>query len=255
MINKNKVVKYFRKEFGNFKKSIGETSVLNLFSIISDFLVALSYFLFTGFFSNFLVLLFNNIENHSDFLVVLPEFLIQFILVAISAGLLLVAYSFVVVAYSIFQSFVWFKFLGKKFSVKLLMRFLNRTLVFAFLVSAIVYFVSFVFVSPIWEIIGFVVLLLFIWILPILHIKSIISTKYGIFRDISLSVKLFFKKFKYFIVPGLVILTVFNALVMSTTLFRNAGANVENVITMLVAFAVLSWAKRYMIIIVRSLEK
>ncbi len=243
------------REFKIFRLSISQTSLANFLSILCDTAIIISYYLATSFFSNILVRIFSDPTTIGGTILGRSEFLFQSTTFILSIGFLFASYFITIVAYSLLQGFVFSKYLKKEYGIDVLLYFLKNNLVYAFLTLFVIFLVRFLFADPLWRFVNLGIIILFVLSLPIFHKIAFTNKKGKIYANIKKSLGILFSNIRQVLFSAFIIAIVMTALLSFTMVFGLVSYDLEMFMTFFIGLAVLSWAKRYMIILVRLIEK
>lgn len=243
-------MKYFIKQWEILKHSVTETSKANLVSIVCDLGIIIVYLILTSLFSSMIASTFSSINQLVKQFTGKPTLLLNSAVILRTVGVMILYYLLVAIVYSVLNAITWLRFMKKKITANVLFSFTKQTIGYLFAALLIVYSVHWLFIDVVWQVIDFVIIVLVVWILPILHVRYLEKKTF-----LLKSIGFFFKQFKHLILPGLVVLILVNLLVFSTFLFGFISQHVENILTIVVALFALSWARRYMMLVVRSIKQ
>ncbi len=234
------------------KKVAIETSFLDLLSMGMDTAVVASYFIFMAIFSRVLASSFSRLDELIVEYMQQPQILLQGAVVMRSVGLMLLSYLCFVAAYSLLNGFLWIKLMGRKPSFYLIWGFLKQNGVFALVFLAVIYGVRMLFVDPVWQIIDFLFIVVSVAVLGLMHIRLLDGNEKRPIRLVFTTYGFFFRNLKKLIIPGIVMLAIFNIIVMSTVVFGAVSQYFEYFMTLVFSLFAISVIRRYLIIVVRS---
>lgn len=246
---------FFSRQLKIFRLSISQTSFLNLLSILCDAAVLFSYSLATAFFSYLFRSFFSDIDVLASSFLGRSDVLLQASVFVLGMGFILLSYAATILVYSLLQGFIFTKYLKKEYNLNIVFSFMKKNIAYAFLTLIIIYLFRFLLVEPFWQFANFMVIVFFVWSLPVAHVRAIMNPSEKTFKNVFASIKLFFSHLKKLLFPALVVVIIMTILLAFTLVFGLVSYDLEMFMTFLIGLAVLSWAKRYMIIVVRLLEK
>jgi hypothetical protein len=242
--------KYLQVQYKIFVKSFTDTSYVNAISIVSDAGIVVIYLMLTALFSAVISGTFSAIDQFAQSFIGKSQFVLQSAVIIRSLGVMLLHYLLIAVTYSVLTGITWMMLLKKKITVKGLWRYTWKTIVYLFTAMLVLYAIMWLFKDGVWQLINFVILAFVLFILPVFHILQVQKD-----TKIVEALTFFFKYFKHFILPGSIMIVVFNVLVMSTSIFNAISVGVESLMTIIVALFVVSWARRYLSLLVRWLQR
>lgn len=247
--------KYLVKHYELFIRSLKMISWLNLLSVLGDVSIVLSLLLFK-ILSEFI---FTKAFINTDLTLVgqstFSGILINGFFIFLALGGIFMTYILGVSFFTLVNSYVWMRYMKVNTSLKKIGTILKHNSILIGLTLVLLYLMRIMLKDPLWAYVDFFIIIIVVLILPFMHIRFLLGKQKKTFLLIGSSFKFFFSKFKHLIIPGFVMLMVFNVLVMSTSLFSFIPDMINNLLIIILALLALSWIRQYLIVLVKVFDK
>lgn len=227
----------------------------NLVSILCDIGVVLSVLGSALLFNLFFSLGFSDMDAAMLQLMNQPTFFGQAASMVLYLVLSLLSFVLMVVLSALLLGFAWTRLMGKRFDLKTALAYSKQTLAYVFGAFAMVYLMQAIIVDGIWEFIAFFFLIVLLWVLPVIHIRLILSKEGKKMSNILRSLSLFKSNLHHFLVAGVLMFIVVNIITLPVLISPESTSLMASLFYLFLLLVAISWVKTYFIEIVRSIER
>lgn len=246
---------FFTKHTDALFDSFTNLSGANIISIFCDLGVMISWVLSVQAFTRFLALAFSDIESALLGLIAggtLMEEGLSVIMFMLSALLSLIV---LILLISVLLGYSWSRLLGKRFTFAVLFAYFKQNIIYSIFGIVSVYLINAIFADPFWQILVFFFIVVFLWLIPVFHIRLLTKKDGKTLRNMTRSFTLFRKNLHHFLVAGIVGFIVVNLITLPVLISPYSTSPLFILFMLLLGLMASSWTKSYFIEIMRLVER
>ncbi|MFP4656080.1 MAG: hypothetical protein ACLFNK_00700 [Candidatus Woesearchaeota archaeon] len=227
----------------------------NLISILCDVGIFVSWLISALVFNNFMALAFSDFDSLVLDMVRSGMSFGEMSLFFFYLFMMLLSLLLFVLLSSLLLGYSWSRLARKRFNLSLLWAFFKQNLLYGIIGLVSIYLIYNIFVDPVWQIIIFFFTLVYLWLIPIIHIRIVTRKDGKRSTNILKAFNLFRKNLHHFVVAGIITFIIMNIITLPVLLNPGASSVGMNILFSILGLAAISWAKTYFIEIMRFVEK
>lgn len=226
--------------------------------MISDFLIvvysALVWIIFIFLYNSFSAQV-KSIINDLELLSNMGSFWLQVLLVVEIFAVFVFSYILLVAGFSLLNGYYWMKASKNSLTFRRFFAFFKMNLLWSFSFLLLAVLINLMLKEPYWPIIVLLLMVIFPLALPNMHVLYSLGKVKNTFALLRRSFSIFISGFRDMGMVWLVILLVVSVLGSISRIFMLFPGWMEQTLLFILTLFVLSWIKRYVFAIVRSIEK